>query len=405
MDSLKSCRSCYSTKLSDILSMGDQYLSDFVDGDEKPPKYPLDLVLCDNCTLLQLKHTTPASSMYNNHYGYRSGINDTIGTDLKDIVANARKHTSLGIGDTVLDIGSNDATLLKNYPSTIIRVGIDPVGKFAKYYDEDNLTFVNDYFPSDKFTKKAKIITVISCFYDLDTPNEFVEALRNQLDDDGVIVIQQNYVAGMLRQHAYDNVCHEHLEYYSLTSLEHLLNRHYLEVFDVTESSINGGSFRVFVKHMNRVDTMRIREQKLKLHNKFTYLLWGMQVNHLRNELVKFVQKETDKGKTIYLYGASTRVNTILQYCGFDAKFIKAAVERNPEKWGKKIASCGIPIISEEQARKEKPDYMLVGPWFFKNEFLKREEEYLKGGGKFIFPLPEFSVVGYDDIRNHSINP
>lgn len=399
------CRSCVSNKLQGILTLGNQYLSDFVAGDEKPPRHPLDLVLCENCTLLQLKETTPAGEMYNDHYGYRSGINNTIREDLKSIVDSTKKLIHLQEQDAVVDIGSNDGQLLRYYPWYVQKVGFDPVSKFAEYYKNDKtMIFVNDYFSANNYplTRKPRIITAISCFYDLDDPNSFVKDLQELLAPDGILIIQQNYLVTMLENNAYDNVCHEHLEYYSLTSLEHLLNSHGLEVFNVEENTINGGSFRTFIRHMNSVDKMRVREKKLKLENKFTYHLWGMNIEKQMKELNTFIAEEVGKGRKVYLYGASTRGNTLLQACGLDKTLITAAVERNPEKWGKKIASVGIPIISEEQARKEKPDYMLVGPWFFKNEFLKREEEYLKQGGKFIFPLPEFLVVGYENNSSDS---
>ena len=241
--------------------------------------------------------------------------------------------------------------------------------------------------------KKAKLIFSISMFYDLSDPNKFVSDIVRVLDNDGIWVIQQNYVGSMLSQMAFDNICHEHLEYYSLASLEKLLNRHGLEVFDVQMSDINGGSFRTFVRHMDNVKKLRIMERKMKLDNQWTYLLFAMKVKGVKQKLYTFIKERVDEGKKIYLYGASTRAGTILQYCGLDKTLITAAVERNPEKWGKNIASVGIPIISEEQARKEKPNFMLIGPWFFKDEIVRREKEYLDAGGHLIFPLPKMEVL------------
>ena len=395
---VEQCRSCKSNQLTDIMSLGNQYLSEFSDDGQKPEQYPLELQLCGNCTLLQLKHTVPASSLYTENYGYKSGVNGTIRSDLKEISQKATEQVSLSPGDVVLDIGANDGTLLSNYPKEIYRVAFEPIKKLTQECQEHADLVVNDFFNHKAWQekmgdKKAKIITVISCFYDLDDPNTFVEGLTKILDERGVLVIQQNYLGGMLAQNAFDNICHEHLEYYSLRSLEHLLNRHGLEVFDVEQNDINGGSFRTYVRHMSRVDKMRLAERKLKLENEFTYMLFGMKVKHLGKKLHDFVVGEVEAGKKIYLYGASTRVQTLLQYCGLDSSLITAAVERNPEKFGKKIASVGIPIISEEQARAEKPDYFLVGPWFFKKEFLEREKEYLADGGHFIFALPELEVV------------
>lgn len=381
--------------------MGEQYLSEFRDDDVKPEKFPLELMLCEECSLVQLNHTTPPEKLYGDGYGYYSGINDTIKADLKDVVDKAWIKIGVDKMDTqdiVVDIGSNDATLLKNYPPFFKRVGFDLVPKFKKYYDQDNLTFINEPFSYKAFSKKfpgkkAKIITAISMFYDLDDPNTFVQDLVRTLDEDGLLVIQQNYIVGMLNQLAFDNIVHEHLEYYSLNSLTRLLNKHGLEIVDAEVNDINGGSFRVYVRHMSTLRKMRIVEQKMKLNTKWAYYLFAMKVNNVRNKLFKFVEQEVANGKSVYVYGASTRGNTLLQFAGLDNKYIKYAVERNPDKFGKKIAALGIPIISEEQARKDKPDYFLVMPWFFKEEFIKREKEYLDAGGHLIFPLPEFHVV------------
>jgi len=354
---------------------------------------------------VQLRESTDPSLLYNDNYGYYSGINNTIKADLQDIVSSIPDYTQLLSDDTVVDIGSNDATLLKNYPKSLRRLGFDPVSKFGKFYKEDNLTFINDFFSKRAFLKaykgrKPKVITAISCFYDLEDPNQFVQDVAEILHPQGVFIVEQNYLATMIENLAFDNIVHEHIEYYSLKSLEHLLNRHFLKVVDVRVNGINGGAFRTYIKHMDGVEKMRLIEAKMRLDNQFTYVLFRMKLEKTAKQVRDFIKGEVKKGKTVYTYGASTRGNSLLQTCKLDDTLIKAAVERNPVKFGKKF--LGIPIISEEQARKEKPDYMLVLPWFFKEEFLKREEGYLKSGGKFIFPLPKFEVIGYENFSNNT---
>ena len=399
------CRSCGAKELIDILSLGDHYLSDFVEGDDKPEKYPLELALCQHCDLLQLKNTAPVSSLYTDRYGYRSGINQTMRDHLAQIVNKANQLASPSTEDIVIDIGCNDGTLLKSYNDRmLIRVGFDPVKKFASYIEGTGIKFINAYFNKQSYEKhfgekKAKIITAISMFYDLDDPNTFVSDLNKILDKSGIIIIQQNYLVGMLLQNAFDNIVHEHLEYYSLLSLEKLLDRHGFTVFDVELNDLNGGSFRTYICHKgareitSAVIKLRESEKKLGLQDKGIYQQFASRIHELKDKLYGFIANEVKKGKTIYVYGASTRGNTLLQYCGLDNTLIKKAVERNEEKWGKKIASVGIPIISEAQARKEKPDYMLVLPWFFKDEFVKREAAYIEEGGKLLFPLPTMEIV------------
>lgn len=391
---IKNCRSCGSDKLQEILDLGDVYLSDFVDRGEKIDKYPLDLILCKECTLVQLTHTTPSNKLYNDHYGYRSGINATMREELSNIVKETIKRVDLKKDDVVVDIGANDGTLLSNYTG-VYRVGFEPVPKLSFMCESHAEKVVNDFFNKKSYgdLPKAKIITAISMFYDLDDPNTFVSDMVELLAPDGIIVIQQNYLVGMLRRNAFDNIVHEHLEYYTLTSLEKLLNKHGLEVFDVETNETNGGSFRTYVRHMDPVKKMRLAERKMKLDNEWTYYLFALEVKQACKKLHDFIEKESKAGKKTYVYGASTRGNTLLQAAKLTRDLIPFAVERNPEKWNKYIASLGIPIISEEQARVERPEYMLVLPWFFRDEIVKRENKYIEEGGKLIFPLPKFEVV------------
>lgn len=416
------CRSCGSSDLINILSLGEQSLSDFVEtsSHENIVKYPLELILCQNCNLLQMRHTVPPYKLYTERYGYRSGINQTMKTELSNITKQAEKIKSLKPNDIVVDIGCNDGTLLACYKTPeLIRVGFDPVPTFAKYFRKTltnakvkQYKLFNDFFHSAPFLKqfgekRAKIVTAISMFYDLDNPNQFLEDVKEILHPDGLFIIQQNYLVGMIEQYAFDNIVHEHLEYYSLESLENLLRRHGLEVFDVEQTDINGGSFRTFIKFKSskvsdkggfkRISEMRNLEKRLSLDRKQIYLDFASRVNEVRAHLKKFVKSEAQKGKKIYIYGASTRGNTLIQACDLDYRFIKAASERNQDKWGKKIASTGIPIISEEQARIDHPDYLLVLPWFFRQEFLDREKQYLISGGKMIFPLPELEIISLNN--------
>lgn len=416
------CRSCNSSDLSKILSLGNHGLSDFVDMSDqrKIPKYPLQLILCQNCNLLQMRHTTPPDQLYTDRYGYRSGINHTTKSNLIEITEQAEKIINLKSGNIVVDIGCNDGTLLASYRTPgLIHVGFDPVTTFAKYFRRSlksnglkKYKLFNRYFDSNPFIKyfgkkRAKIVTAISMFYDLDNPNKFINNIKEILHPEGLLIIQQNYLVGMLEQCAFDNVVHEHLEYYSLESLENLLEKHGLEVFDVALTSINGGSFRTLIKFKNnkmkhlggfkRVEEMRNMEKKLLLGDTKTYLHFAEEVKKTTSSLKNFIKKQSRNGKRIYIYGASTRGNTLIQACGLDFRFINAAAERNQDKWGKKIASTGIPIISEEQARKDQPDYFLVLPWFFKQEFLDREKEYLISGGKMIFPLPKPEIVSFNN--------
>ena len=404
MKAIKNCRICRSKNLINIISLGNLYLSNFRTDNKKPPKYPLTLILCKKCHLLQLKHNTPASLLYTENYGYKSGINQTMQAELKDIVRKALSKITKKRKIIAIDIGANDGTLLKYYSKNVYKVAIEPIKKFARKCKKYADVVINDFFNFESYNKylpgkKADLITAISCFYDIDNPNKFLHDITKILNEDGIFIIQQNYLKSMLEQNAFDNIVHEHLEYYTLTSLQNLLKKHGLEVFDVELNNLNGGSFRTYICFNKKrpisksVKNLLMIERRLNLDKKTIYKEFAKRVRDNKNTLKKFIKNEVEKGKKIYVYGASTRGNTLLQYFNLNKKLIPYAVERNPEKWGKKIASVGIPIISEEEARRRNPDFMLVLPWFFKKEFLKREKKFLKNGGHFIFPLPKLEIV------------
>lgn len=394
------CRACGFEYLMPVLSLGSQKVVSF--RNEVPPAVPLELVLCSNCNLLQLKHTTRPDLLWGEEYGYRSGVNQTMKNELTEIVRSVEDIVPLFADDVVLDIGCNDGTLLSAYSQPCIKVGFDPSANVAKYAQEAGHEVIVDYFNADSFPYgKAKVVTAISMFYDLDNPNQFIKDILRALHPSGVLVIQQNYLLSMLEQTAFDNICHEHLEYYCLMSLEPLLARYNLEVFDVTTNAINGGSFRTYIRYKNgavyssegrqRVDALRSREIKAGLDDPLTYKRFSWRVKHACNELARSVKALSAQGANIFAYGASTRGGTLLQSCGLDNKQITAVADRNPDKWGKTMQTTGLPIVSEAFARKH-ANYFLVLPWFFRDEFTERESAFRKKGGKLIFPLPRLEV-------------
>ncbi|MBI2508165.1 class I SAM-dependent methyltransferase [Candidatus Woesearchaeota archaeon] len=414
---IDSCRVCGSKLLIPILSLGKQYVSNFVEKiDKSNVKIPLELVLCDNnfggCGLLQLKHTTNPDIMYK-QYWYMSGINKTMTDALKDIVEKIEKIVEFNKNDIVLDIGCNDGTLLRSYSKKLIRlVGIDPAKNMEKFSKIGTTKIIVDYFSSETFHKefpedKAKIITSIAMFYDLDNPNKFVSDIKQCLHDDGMWIIQMSYLPSMLEQNAFDNICHEHVCYYSLLSLENLLCRHDFVIFDVDLNDINGGSFRAYIKHKNgdvknfenennRMKELREYEKSFGLASKKVYEEFAKRVEGFKKRTLRLIRDVNKNGGKLYAYGASTKGNTLLQYYDLNNSHIIAVAERNPMKYGKKTIGSWIPIISEQEVRKAKPEYLLVLPWHFFKEFGEREREFLQNGGKFILPLPVPKIVTKD---------
>lgn len=405
------CRVCKKGNLQAILSLGDQYVVNFHDSlDQEGIKAELDLVLCNEsnggCGLLQLKHTVSGELLYRNFW-YKSGVNQSMRDALKNITNSIKKKITLNSNEIVVDIGANDGTLLRMYDrNDLLLVGFEPARNLIEDAKVGTSKIINDFFNFHSFEKefpkrKAKVITSIAMFYDLENPNEFVEDISKILDNDGIWVIQMNYLVTMLENNSFDNIVHEHLEYYSLRSLEYLLSKYNLEVFDLEINDVNGGSIRTFIKHKDcknftiseKVNDVKRNEKELGLDRLEPYHNFTNRIKKLKDETYNFIAKEVKSGKVIYVYGASTRGNTLLQFYGLNNELIKAAADRNPSKWGKKIVGSEIPIISEEQARLDNPDYFLVLPWYFLDEFKKREKEYLQKGGKFIVPLPKFSII------------
>lgn len=335
---------------------------------------------------------------------------------LTELAQTTERIAHLQAGDIIIDIGSNDSTMLRAYSTADIRrVGFEPARNLMDLARQGTTKIINDFFAYELFTRefiesKAKIITAIAMFYDLDDPNTFVADVKKALDPNGVFVIQQAYLPLMLSQNAFDNICHEHVEYYSLYSLERLLDRHDLEVFDVELNEVNGGSFRTYIRHkgstigtdcvsaVKRIEELRVSEKVLGLDRRAVYDQFAARIERIKKNLNDFIDEAVQNGEKVYVYGASTKGNTLLQYFGLHQGKITAAAERNPIKWGKFTIGTGIPIISEEQARDERPDYFLVLPWHFMPEFLNRESAFLEDDGKFIVPLPEFQIIGRDNM-------
>ncbi len=413
------CRICGSRALTPVVALGDQYISGaFAGPDGRPPvqrRIPLDLVRCDPgldqgaCGLVQLRHSVPPKILYRS-YWYRSGINQTMRDNLAGIAQMAEDLAGVQAGDLVIDIGCNDGTLLKSYRTQGLRLlGFDPATNIVEYAKANGVPVVNDFFSAANLRavypeEKPKVITSIAMFYDLENPHLFVGDIKGLLHERGIWILELSYLPTMLEMNSFDTLCHEHLEYYSLAPLERLLAEHQLEVVDVTLNDINGGSFRIAVGHAGklsppaearaRVQQLRLREFELALDTDAPYAVFRKNIEKIRKDLLAFLKKAKAQKKRVHGYGASTKGNTILQYCGVTPDLVPAVADRNQDKWGSFTIGTNLPIISEEASRKQKPDYYLVLPWHFIAEFQKREAEFLARGGKFLLPMPEVHLVG-----------
>ena len=406
---VKNCRCCNKKSFKDFFNFGRMSLStEFpIIGSHKANKIPMNVVVCKYCKLIQLKHNYDLKRLYNKDYGYKSGVNLTMNQHLESITKDIEKIVKFKKKDIVLDIASNDGTLLKKYKNKkIVRFGIDPtISKFKSNYPKKYFKY-SGFFNKNIYKKKtknqkAKSITSIAVFYDLPSPNKFTKDVSEILDENGVWVLEQSYFISLFKNNAYDSLCHEHLTYFIFFQLEIILKKNNLRVFNATLNSMNGGSIRFFICHKNSKFKTNYKNINNIKKTEYLYLKkinsnlknFKKKINLSRKKLKLLIKKIVLKGKNIHLYGASTKGNIILQFCEINKNLVLYAADRNEEKWNRVTPGSNITIISEKKSRKMKPDYYLVMPWHFKKEILKREYKFLRDGGKLIFPLPKIQVI------------
>ncbi|MGB8166414.1 MAG: class I SAM-dependent methyltransferase [Chthoniobacteraceae bacterium] len=406
------CRICENERLVSLLDLGDQYLTGVFPKSPNEPltKGPLELVKCEGdhaCGLVQLRHSYDSSEMYGANYGYRSGLNRSMVEHLRAKVAKLTALAAPRSGDLVLDIGSNDGTLLSFYPPELTTVGMDPTAaKFREFY-QPRVEVIADFFSAAGFKarfgeRRAKIVTSIAMFYDLDEPIKFVEQVAEILDEDGIWHFEQSYLPTMLEQNAYDTVCHEHVEYYALEQIKWMTDRCGLKIVGLEVNDVNGGSFALTVarkssalpEDTNALSAMLQAEQDLGLDTLKPYQAFRERVFEHREKLLTILVDLARRGAKVLGYGASTKGNVILQFCGLTPAQIPAIAEVNPDKFGRFTPGSAIPIISETEAHAMQPDYLLVLPWHFRSNLVQREAAYLQRGGRMIFPLPKIEVFG-----------
>ncbi len=393
------CRLCGYEKLDPVFSLGDQYINDFVTKDNigKGTKAPLTIVHCSNCDLAQLEDTAPQELLYSRQYWYKSGITDTMKAELKDIVDEVSEFVELKDGDIVLDIGANDGTMLEFFPEHVITIGCEPANNLVDELATRCNRVIHDFWSvesynkstSDLGSKKAKVVSAIGMFYDLDDPVKFVSDIEKVLADDGIFVAQLMTSAPMIEKNDLGNICHEHIEFYSYKSLVYMYEKCGLEIISVSENNVNGGSYRIYAKKLTEKGSITYDEKA----SKEDLIAFKERIDENKEKCIKFLKQEKEKGKVIHVYGASTKGNVILQYFGITPDLVDYAAERSPDKFGRYTVGSWIPIISEDESRKMNPDYYLVLPWAFFDEMYARESEWRSKGGIFLVPFPEFRIV------------
>lgn len=406
--------------MNELIDLGNVCVSNFIEKDftnKEQPSYPLKLILDEDIGAPKLTMMPPHSSMWGK-YWYRSGTNQSMTNELKSIAEQASSRINYQKGDVWLDIACNDGTMFKFIPDEFIKIGIDPCDdsfrdEALKYAD----AIVQDYFSKESYNKsgfsdkKAKVITTIAMFYDLEKPDLFIQDIYDILEDDGIWIVQISYTPLMLKQMAFDNICHEHFYYHSLSSLNKLFSRNGMKIVDASLNDTNGGSVRVYIQkdiakvssfasaplrdvcNMQVESLLDYEKNKCDISDPNSWKDFSNKLEKLKNNVFNFIKEAKENGKIVAGYGASTKGNTLLQYFGLDHTMIDFIAERSPYKFGLYTVGTNIPIISEEEMRKRKPDYLLVLPWHFINEFKEREKTFLKSGGKFIVPCPKLEII------------
>jgi 2-polyprenyl-3-methyl-5-hydroxy-6-metoxy-1,4-benzoquinol methylase len=401
------CRVCKNPNLIEVIDIGKQSITgDFLKSvKQELKKISLKILFCKKCYLLQLKNTTNPNILYKN-YWYVSGTNKTMTNHLKQLSTILKKKIKFKKNESILDIGCNDGTFLKNFKSDLNLYGVDPARNPTSLIKNKRIKLINNFFCKKNLEKCGvkrstfKLITSISMFYDVDDPIKFIDDIKFFLKNDGIWVVEMNYLGKMLTNQTFDMIGHEHLTYFSLLAFKNLIKNSGLFINSVTKNEINGGSIRLFISRKNysdkTVSNLESYENKIRIKDALTYKKFNNKIKIYKKKLRSIVLKLYNKKKKIAILGASTRGNTILQFCNLNSRYFVGASDRNPMKNRLFMSGSHIQIFSENFIRKLKPDIMFVLPYFYKKELINRELLFLKQGGKFIIPLPKPSLVSYN---------
>jgi NDP-4-keto-2,6-dideoxyhexose 3-C-methyltransferase len=419
---ISECRICGNKNLESIINLGYQPLTGVFpkSAAECPSVSPLDLLACaplseDDkvCGLVQLRDNADMEEMYGTTYGYFSSISPTMVSHLTTIYEDIKKLVNLEKNDYVLDIGCNDGTLLSFYRNdNVNRVGIDPSSeKFHHMFDKD-IKVAFEFFGESAVRnivgdKQFKAISSIAMFYDIDDPTQFMREISNLLTSDGIWALEIAYLPLMMKNLAYDQIMHEHLTYLGLKQMDWMAKEAGLKIVNVSQNNINGGSIRIFMAKadstVSRNDTVidACFEEEAAFDTFAPYKRFSNRIKNHKDDVNDYLDILRATGRKVYGYGASTKGNVIQNYCKITGDSLTAISDRNPEKPGLVTPGMHLPIISHDEMRTNKPDYLIVFIWHFRKEVIRDELEYLKEGGKLVFILPRLHVVDANNYERY----
>jgi NDP-4-keto-2,6-dideoxyhexose 3-C-methyltransferase len=374
--------------------------------------YPLDLYECQNCKLVQFSKLAPLEDMYGQTYGYRTSLSNLMIDHMHSKYLNILKNNFLKKNDNILDIGSNDGTFLNFFAKKNLYnlYGIDPSAeKFKNYYNKNIKLIYNFFSKKNLFTNiysrkiKFNLITSFAMFYDIEDPNNFCKDIKDLLSDNGVWILELSYFPLLLKNLTYDQICHEHVTYYTLTTFQKILNNNGMQILNFSFNEINGGSIEIIcAKKISKRKPQYKKIKKIineeKKINSFAYKRLNQRIENTKR-IINLLLNKINR-KDIIGYGASTKGNIILNQCKVTSSQLRYICDANPYKYKKFTPGSNIEIISKERMRALKPKYLLVLIWSFRSEVIRQEIKYLKSGGKLIFHLPMLHIVDKNNYKD-----
>jgi hypothetical protein len=398
---IEACRLCGNSNLESVLDLGDISITSYFPliDEVDPPKAPLEMLLCSDCGLIQLRHSVNQDFLFGNIYGYRTGLNTEMAAHVEELARHLKEYCSLNDTSKVLDIGSNDGTFLNQLIGGLnFLVGVDPNAGDMKEYYSPGIQIIPEFYSSDILPHtKFDLISSIAMFYDVENPVKFARDIHSSLASEGIWFFEQSYAVTMFENNSFDTICHEHLMYYTLGSLNKVLTSADLKILDIKLSNANGGSIGIYASKSTSTREVKIDLEKL-LHNeteKLPMLIKNFKtsVEQLKEEVSQFVTQQISLGRSFWCIGASTKGNTILSFFGLDSRSIQGIADKNPLKLGRVTPGTRIPIFPKNEIEKQMPDFAVVLPWHFKKSICENEKEFLSGGGTLLFPLPTLNLV------------